>query len=319
VNTVILGGGALGAILAAHLHRAGENVAVVARDPRASVLRRDGIRISGLSEFTAKVPVYTDPSAANDADLVIVALKTHQSPEVVRELRPKQAAVAFSVQNGIFKNEELAAVFGASNVLGAIALVSGEVMTDGSIRFTNNDPISLGDPGQESSSRSDAIVATLRRAGIAAEVSQDIRALEWSKFTMFVPLFCGAIITRQETSRFLRNTDSARVVAALGREMARLAAAEGVLLQPGTGLSAAAMAQVDFESAVRIVRDVGAYYEQKAPRHKVSGLQDLERGRQTEVEEIVGFALRRSEELGLDLATLRTCYHLCRAIAAPPT
>jgi 2-dehydropantoate 2-reductase len=143
VNTVILGGGALGAILAAHLHRAGENVAVVARDPRASVLRRDGIRISGLSEFTAKVPVYTDPSAANDADLVIVALKTHQSPEVVRELRPKQAAVAFSVQNGIFKNEELAAVFGASNVLGAIALVSGEVMTDGSIRFTNNDPLSL--------------------------------------------------------------------------------------------------------------------------------------------------------------------------------
>jgi 2-dehydropantoate 2-reductase len=317
VKTVILGGGALGAILAAHLHRAGEDVAVVARDPRASVLRRDGIRISGVSEFTAKVPVYTEPSAANDADLVIVALKTHQSPPVVRELRPKQGAVAFSVQNGVFKNEELAAVFGASNVPGAIALVSGEVMTDGSIRFTNNDPICVGEAGQESASRSEPIVAMLRRAGIAAEVSNDIRALEWSKFTMFVPLFCGAIITRQETSRFLRNVDSARVVAALSREMAQLASAEGVLLQPGAGLSAAAMAQVGFESAVRIVRDVGAYYEQKAPRHKVSGLQDLERGRQTEVEETVGFALRRSEELGLDLATLRTCYHLCRAIAAP--
>jgi ketopantoate reductase len=99
--------------------------------------------------------------------------------------------------------------------------------------------------------------------------------------------------------------------------MARLATAEGVLLQPSTGLSAAAMAQVDFEAAVSMVLDVGAYYEQKAPRHKVSGLQDLERGRQTEVEEIVGFALRRSEEVGLDLATLRTCYHLCCAIAAP--
>lgn len=314
---MILGGGALGAILAAHLHRAGEDVAVVAREPRASVLTKDGIRITGLAEFTAKVPVYTDACVANDADLVIVALKTHQSPAVVRELRPKQGAVAFSVQNGVFKNEELSSVFGANKVLGAIALVSGEVMTDGSIRFTNNDPIFLGEPGQESSSRSKQIVATLQKAGIAAEVSKDIRALEWSKFTMFVPLFCGAIITRQETCRFLRNTDSARVIAALSREMAQLATAEGVLLQPGAGLSAAAMAQVDFESAVRIVRDVGAYYEQKAPRHKVSGLQDLERGRQTEVEEIVGFALRRSEEVGLDLPTLRTCYHLCRAIAAP--
>jgi 2-dehydropantoate 2-reductase len=318
MRTVILGGGALGGILAAHLHRAGEDVAVIAREPRASVLARDGIRITGVAEFTAKVPVLTDTSVANDADLVIVALKTHQSPAVVRELRPKQGAVAFSVQNGVFKNEELSEVFGATNVLGAIALVSGEVVADGSTRFTNNDPIFLGEPGQESSSRSKLIVAMLQRAGIAAELSKNIRALEWSKFTMFVPLFCGAIITRQETSRFLRNPDSARVMAALSREMHRLATAEGVLLQPDAGLSAAALAQVDFESAVRIVRDVGAYYEQKAPRHKVSGLQDLERGRKTEVEETVGFALHRSEALGLELPTLRTCYHLCRAIAAPP-
>jgi 2-dehydropantoate 2-reductase len=316
MNTVIIGGGALGGILAAHLHRAGEHVALVAREPRASVLSKKGIRIAGLNNFTAKVPVYTDSSAANDADLVIIALKSHQSGAVVRELRPKRGAVALSVQNGVLKNEELASVFGASNVLGAIALVSGEVMTDGSIQFTNNDPILLGGLGRDSSLRSEQIVATFRKAGIAAEVSDDIRALEWSKFTMFVPLFCGAIITRQETYRFLRNADSARVIAALSREMAQLASAEGVLLQPGTGLSAAAMARVDFETAVGMVRDVGAYYEQKAPCHKVSGLQDLERGRQTEVEETVGFALRRSEELGLDLATLRTCYQLCCAIAA---
>ena len=50
-------------------------------------------------------------------------------------------AVAFSVQNGVFKNKELAAVFGAEQVLGATALVSGEVLADGSTRFTNNDPL----------------------------------------------------------------------------------------------------------------------------------------------------------------------------------
>ena len=86
---MILGGGALGAILAAHLHRAGEDVAVVAREPRASVLTRDGIRITGLTEFTAKVPVYTDPSVANDADQDRRAQDPPDSA-VVRELRPKQ-------------------------------------------------------------------------------------------------------------------------------------------------------------------------------------------------------------------------------------
>ena len=60
MKTVILGGGALGTILAAHLHRAGYEVSVVAREPRASLLARDGIRITGLSELTAAVPVHTD-------------------------------------------------------------------------------------------------------------------------------------------------------------------------------------------------------------------------------------------------------------------
>ncbi|MNV53826.1 2-dehydropantoate 2-reductase [compost metagenome] len=157
----------------------------------------------------------------------------------------------------------------------------------------------------------------LRDAGIAADASDHISEMEWSKYTMFVPLFCGSLITRLETHRFLAHPDSARVIAALSREMAELAMAEGVQLRPGPGLSAAALSNTDFESAVCMVRDVGEQFRQKSPNHKVSGLQDLERGRPTEVEEITGFAWRRSVELGLALTTLRTCHALCRAIAPP--
>jgi 2-dehydropantoate 2-reductase len=317
MRTVILGGGALGSILAAHLHRAGHEVALVAREPRASLLAREGIRITGLLELTAKVPVHNNPAIANDADLVINALKTYQSSAVVRALRPKRGAVAFSVQNGVFKNEELAAVFGVEQVLGAIALVSGEVMADGSTRFTNNDPLYVGSLGQSSSQRCEEISAMFREAGIASEVSADIREMEWSKYTMFVPLFCCSLLTRQETHRFLSHPKSARVVASLCREMAQLAKAEGVMLRSGPGLSAAAMAEVDVETAVGIVREAGAQFARKARDHKVSGLQDLERGRPTELEEIAGYAHRRSEQLGLALDTLRTCYHLCSAISPP--
>jgi 2-dehydropantoate 2-reductase len=318
MKTVILGAGALGTILAAHMHRAGCEVSVVAREPRASALKRDGIHITGLSELTAAVPVHTDASVANEADLVINALKTYQSPAVIGALRPKAGAVAFSVQNGVFKNKELAKVFGAQHVLGATAVVSGEVLPDGGTRFTANDHLLIGELADgAASTRSRQIAGMLREAGIAAEVSEHIDQMEWSKYTMFVPLLCGAMITRQETHRFLSHPDSARVVAALFREMAQLAQAEGVRLSAGPGLSAAALAQTDFASAVRIVREAGAQFEQKAPQHKVSALQDLERGRRTELEEIAGYAWRRSEELGLAPATLRTCYALCSAIDQP--
>lgn len=322
MKTVILGAGSIGAILAAHLHQAGREVAVVARDPRASMLARDGIRITGLLEVTAQVPVYTDPAVANDADLVISALKTYQSPAVIRALRPKRGALALSVQNGIFKNKELAQVFGAEQVLGATALVSGEVLADGSTRFTNNDPLFLGSLSEVSAARCEQVADMFRQAGIASTVATDIREMEWSKYSMFVPLLCGSLLTRQETHRFLSHSDSARVVAQLCREMAQLADAEGVSLQSGPGLSAAALTEVSLEAAILRVQEVGAQFRQKARDHKVSALQDLERGRPTEVEETAGYALRRSEELGLDLPTLRTCYLLCSAASpdrAPQT
>lgn len=53
-----------------------------------------------------------------------------------------------------------------------------------------------------------------------------------------------------------------------------------------------------------------------APSHKVSGLQDLERGRGTEVDAIVGHAAHRARELGLQLPVLQSCWHLCSAIDA---
>jgi 2-dehydropantoate 2-reductase len=53
---------------------------------------------------------------------------------------------------------------------------------------------------------------------------------------------------------------------------------------------------------------------QGATAHKVSMLQDLERGRRLEVEETLGYAVRKGAELGLQLPTVETCYRLIRGI-----
>lgn len=318
MKTVILGGGALGSIIAAHLCNAGHQVSVVAREPRASLLAREGIRITGLVDTVARVPVITDVSSVREADLVINALKTYQSAAVLKAMRLDSRPVAFSVQNGVYKNTELAAVFGQEQVLGATAMISGEVLPDGATRFTTNESLSIGELSGADSARSREIAGMLKSAGINAVVAPDIKSMEWSKYVMFVPVFCLALIARQETHRFLSHPRSAAVMAALAREMAQLASAEGVPLSDSGSFSVAALARVGFEEAVQAVRGHGARMGQAAPTHKVSGLQDLERGRATEVEEIAGYALRRSLELGLRLPTLRTCYHLCSAISPVP-
>jgi len=316
MKTVILGGGALGSIIGAHLHRAGNEVVIVAREPRASLLEREGVRITGLQEFVARVPVVRDPAQAGEADLYINALKTFQSADVLPRLRARPGAMAFSVQNGVYKNTELAAVLGAEAVLGAMAMISGEVLPDGAVRFTMNDSLQVGEQGGGASERSRAVAEMLEKSGVRTTASSQIRSVEWSKYAIFVPSFCLAVITRQETHRFLQHEGTARVTVALAREMAQLAKAEGIELIASGPFSAAALARVGFDEAVGMARAFGDLLAANAPRHKVSALQDLEKGRRTEVDEIVGHALRLADGLGLDLPTLRTCHGLCSGISA---
>jgi ketopantoate reductase len=52
----------------------------------------------------------------------------------------------------------------------------------------------------------------------------------------------------------------------------------------------------------------------QAPAHKISTLQDLERGRRLEFEETLGYAVRKGAELGMPLPMLETCYWLIAAV-----
>ena len=67
MHIVILGAGALGTVLGAHLARAGEDVTLIARGQRAAYLQEHGATITGLVDFTVPVRVVTDPSQVHAA------------------------------------------------------------------------------------------------------------------------------------------------------------------------------------------------------------------------------------------------------------
>ena len=57
MQIVILGAGALGSILGGHLARAGEEVTLIARGPRAASIQQHGLSLTGLVDFTVPVTV----------------------------------------------------------------------------------------------------------------------------------------------------------------------------------------------------------------------------------------------------------------------
>ena len=311
----ILGPGALGSILAAHLAQAGHRVIVLARGERARRIEREGLRITGLSEITVPVTVLTDPAQLEAAECLIVATKTPGTQAALESLRHVTVGSAFSVQNGVLKNELLSGVFGAERVFGALANTSGEVRADGEVLFTRNVNLLLGELDGRESARARSLAATIDAAGVRACAVAHILRWEWSKFVAWLPLMSLAVTTRTATWQYLSDPDSAWVLVRMAREAIRLATASGVELLPeGAILPLQAILAGSEREAVESVRAAGAQFAAQASGHRMSALQDLEAGRRLEVEETFGDAVAKARRAGLEVPLLEAFYHLVAAI-----
>jgi 2-dehydropantoate 2-reductase len=311
----ILGAGAIGSILGAHLARAGHSVTMLVRERRAAQLRSDGLKIKGLSEIATQVEVLTDASQLRGADTLIVAMKTPGTAEALEPLRNAAIGVAFSIQNGMWKNDALASVFGADRVLGCLANTSGELLPSGEAVFTRNVNIYIGELPTGSSARAEGIARAIDAAGVRATAVPDVLAREWTKFVGWAGLMLMSITTRATTWRYLTDPDCALVLTRLVREVAAIAKAAGVtLINENTLLPLHGILSGSEDVAVQAVLQAGRDFQRNAPNHRMSSLQDLEAGRPLEIQETLGYAVRRARQLQQPAPLLDSLYHLAVAI-----
>jgi 2-dehydropantoate 2-reductase len=306
----ILGAGALGTILGAHLSRAGHEVAMIVRGERARTLQRLGLVLNGLSEVKARPTVIDDPRKLRATGTLIVATKAIDTAQSLETLRHLELESAFSVQNGVLKNDLLATVFGYSRVLGAMADFSGELLATGGVKFTRNVCLHLGELRGGSSPRAEAIAAAIDAAGVRCAAAPDIRTREWSKFAGWIGQFPLAVLTRQLTWKFFMDERSAMVAVRIVREAASLAAAMQIELRDMPPIPVPSIAQADDARALEIIRGIGQKFLDTSPEHRMSAQQDVLRGSRLEYEETLGYALQKARELNVPMPTLDTCYRL---------
>lgn len=310
----ILGAGAMGSIVGAHLARAGHRVVVLARGPRAAGLEQHGLQIRGLSELTVAVRILRDPADLRGAGALIVATKTPGTQAALAALAHARFGVVLSIQNGPQKNELLSAAFGSGRVLGALADTSGELQPDGAVLFTRNVNILVGELDGTDSARAQELARTLDASGVRAAATREIVTLEWSKFCGWVGLVALAVSTRAVTWRFASDPDAALILVRLMREVGALAAALGIELSDRAVLPAASVSSATEAHAVELILKAGNEFRASAPQHRMSALQDLLAGRPLEIEETFGYALAKADGLGLELPMLAAFRRLLAAI-----
>jgi 2-dehydropantoate 2-reductase len=309
----ILGAGALGTILGAHLSRAGHEVAMIVRGERARTLQRQGLVLNGLSDIKARPTVIDDPKKLHETGTLIIATKAIDSAQALDSLRHLEIENCFSVQNGVLKNELLARVFGYSRVLGAMADFSGELLANGEVKFTRNVCLHIGEEKGGASARAEDLAVTIDAAGVRSAAASNIRTREWSKYTGWIAQFPLAVLTRQITWKFMMDEHSAMIIVRIVREAAQLAAAMKIeLLDMPPLLPVPSIVHGSDAQAIEIIRGIGQKFLDNSPEHRMSAQQDVLRGSRLEYEETLGYALAKGRELGVPMPTLDTCYRIIR-------
>jgi 2-dehydropantoate 2-reductase len=314
MKTVVLGAGALGSIIAGHLARSGEDVTLVARGDRAEHLRNNGITITGLAEFNVQCPIVTDPSQISGANVLIVAVKTHQMDSAISGLSHVDFSCVTSVQNGVRANDQLSKVFGATNTVGGSAAFSGEMPASGDVRFTVNSGFEVGEFAGAPTARVQELSAMLRNSGVNSEAVGNILTLQWSKFVMWAGATPLGILSRLETYKFASDAGCALIWARVMREVAAIAKEKGIPLEDTGPFPVKIVVNGSEQEAVSALQELGAKFEATAPKHRMSALQDLERGQRLEIDDTLGHAVDEARQLGIPAPTLEMCYSLCKGI-----
>jgi len=186
VSILVVGGGAIGLLVAGRLAQSGApDVGLLGRPSTASALAGRPLRIV-QGGAAAEVPRLAVAGAPDDLpaqlrrpDLAILCVKGYDTPAAIETLRAVGPRLVLTLQNGIGNEERLAEAFGASRVIAGAITTSVDLTGPAEIVVTKIGGIVLApmDPAIDLAPWREALAG----AGFRVETTGDPRALKWSK------------------------------------------------------------------------------------------------------------------------------------------
>jgi len=295
----IVGCGAVGSLFAAHIARL-DGIEVWAYDvskPHVEAMNKTGLRLSGAEDFTAKLRASNDPAAIPRCDFGIVATKAIHTAAAI-----KQTARAFddksavcSVQNGA-GNEELIAEH-VKYVIRGTTFPAGHLVEPGHVGYDIKGDTWIGpfEPTNTPLDMVEQLGAVMTRSGMNTIVLSDARGAQWTKLIFNAATNPVGALTRLHHGAATRFGPTGELFEALIREGEAVAKAQGITLHGDP----------------RAMVEKGA----KAPgKHKASMFQDVEAGRQTEVDFMNGAIVQWGEKLGVPTPLHKAVWQLVKGL-----
>ncbi len=209
--------------------------------------------------------------------------------------------IILSLLNGITSEEIIGREYGRNKVLYAVSYGLTANRTGNHIHFTSYGNIAFGEKiNREHSEKVQAVKELFDQAGIPYHIPADMLRSLWWKFMVNVGINQSSAVTRGRYGVFQTLAAAKELMDAAMEEVVKLSVAAGINL---TG------------------EDIKKWHEVLStldPASRTSMLEDIENGRETEVEMFAGTVCRLGEKFGVATPVNRTLLNIIKVIEARP-
>lgn len=295
MRMLFLGAGGTGGYFGGRAAQAGADVTFLVREPRAALLRAQGLRIkSPRGDATIHPQLATAQAPGGHYDVVVLSCKAYDLDSAIAAIAPAMGpeSAVLPIMNGMAHYEVLERAFGAPRVLGGLCQIVATLGPEGEVvHMGQHAGFVYGErAGEPRSPRCVALESALAKADFSARLSSVIHQDNWEKFVFLCSLAAATCLMRGSVGQIASTGDGEAILHALLSEAQAVAAGSGYPVRPEADASARKT------------------FSDRGLQTTASMFRDLRQGQKVEADHIVGDMVRRGAVLGIATPYLRVAY-----------
>jgi 2-dehydropantoate 2-reductase len=298
---LVVGAGAIGGLYAAYLAKAADVVVLDTNAAHVEAMRRDGLTLSGCTASVTRLTAFARVSEIGKRrfDAAIILVKSQATENAFRSIEPllEGRPLLVTFQNGM-GNEELLMQLSDLDVAHGVSFEAARYDGPGRIHHLVSGEESWLGPARGSVESVAWLGELMTESGLPTKVVADPRGAIWGKFifnSVMNPI--GAIV---------QGVNAARYDVPEMRELIDDMAAECVRVAEALGI------QLPFDPMYLVKKFRSG--EIPLSKHAGSMAQDLEAGRETELQAMTGYVVKKAKELGVPVPVTESVYRMAKGV-----
>jgi len=296
-----MGAGAIGSLFGGLLAEGGNDVALIARESHVKAIKQHGLTIEGVSgKHVVKVKAVTKPTHLKDTfDLVLLTVKAYDTRQAVTEAQSLigNNSVLLCLQNGLGMEEIASEIIGRDRILRGVTINGVLLKEPGLVMHTGKGETTIGELNGKITERVQRIVEAFAKAGLPTRATNNIEGMVWTKILINAGINPFGALTGMKNGELMMISELKKLMA------------ESVI--EGTKVARKINVKLEGDPVSLMIKTA-----EMTAQNKNSMLQDIEKGKRTEIDFINGAISNLGKRVGVKTPLNNLLTHLVKGLEA---